>query len=55
MRRTRGVCWRAPLAAIPGVRLISLQKGSGTEQVAAVDFDIEALDEGFDESGAYRR
>jgi Flp pilus assembly protein TadD len=37
----------APLAAIPGVRLIALQKGFGAEQVAAVDFGarIEVLDE----------
>lgn len=37
----------APLAAIPGVRLIALQKGFGAEQVAAVDFRarIEVLDE----------
>ena len=25
----------APLAEVPGVRLISLQKGAGTEQLAA--------------------
>jgi Flp pilus assembly protein TadD len=27
----------APLASVPGVRLISLQKGAGTEQIRAVD------------------
>lgn len=39
----------APLAAIPGVRLISLQKGFGAEQIAAVDFRacIQTLDEPF--------
>jgi Flp pilus assembly protein TadD len=44
----------APLAAIPGVRLISLQKGFGTEQIADVDFGarIEMLD-GVDEAGAF--
>ena len=30
----------APLAALPGVRLISLQKGFGSEQIAAVDFPL---------------
>jgi Flp pilus assembly protein TadD len=45
----------APLAAIPGVRLISLQQGFGAEQVAAVDFNarIETPDEHFDEAGAF--
>jgi len=44
----------APLAEIPGVRLISLQRGLGTEQMAHVDFGarIETLD-GLDESGAF--
>jgi tetratricopeptide (TPR) repeat protein len=30
----------APLASLPGVRLISLQKGFGSEQVATVDFPV---------------
>jgi hypothetical protein len=30
----------APLARLPGVRLISLQKGFGSEQVALVDFPV---------------
>ena len=30
----------APLARVPGVRLVSLQKGFGAEQMAAVDFPI---------------
>jgi tetratricopeptide (TPR) repeat protein len=30
----------APLARLPGVRLISLQKGLGAEQVATVDFPV---------------
>jgi tetratricopeptide (TPR) repeat protein len=43
----------APLAAIEGVRLISLQKGFGEEQIATVDFRdrIETLGEHFDEDG----
>ena len=38
----------APLAAIPGVRLISLQKGAGSEQIAAVPFRVDTLGEDFD-------
>ena len=30
----------APLASLPGVRLVSLQKGFGSEQVATVDFRV---------------
>ena len=30
----------SPLAAVPGVKLISLQKGFGSEQVATVDFPV---------------
>jgi hypothetical protein len=30
----------APLARLPGVRLISLQKGFGSEQIATVDFPV---------------
>jgi Flp pilus assembly protein TadD len=37
----------APLAAVPGVRLISLQKGEGEEQVAGCGFPVEVL-EGLD-------
>lgn len=33
-----------PLADIPGVRLISLQKGEGEEQLAAASFAVETLD-----------
>lgn len=38
------------LAAIPGVRLISLQKGAATDELHAVpeDLPVEALGEGFD-------
>lgn len=37
----------APLASVPGVRLISLQRGEGEEQVAGVGFPVEVL-EGLD-------
>jgi tetratricopeptide (TPR) repeat protein len=46
----------APLCDIPGVRLISLQKGRGVEEVPAVAFGerIETLGDGFDEGdGAF--
>ena len=33
-----------PLAAVPGVRLISLQKGEGEEQLAAAPFPVERLE-----------
>ena len=39
----------APLASLPGVRLISLQKGFGSEQVAAVDFPVLDLSGRLDE------
>ena len=38
----------APLAAIPGVRLISLQKGFGTGQLAESGVKVETLGEDFD-------
>src|SRR5207245_4565734 len=40
----------AALSAIPGVRLISLQKGAGVEEIAEVEFAerIETLGENFD-------
>ena len=34
----------APLAAVPGVRLISLQKNEGERQIAAAGFAVETLD-----------
>lgn len=39
-----------PLARVPGVRLIALQKGPGSEQVAALDgrFAVETLGDDFD-------
>jgi Flp pilus assembly protein TadD len=33
----------APLAAVPGIRLISLQKGEGEEQIAHAGFGVETL------------
>ncbi len=42
----------APLAAVEGVRLLSLQKGLGSEQVGSVDFAVEDLAGRLDESGA---
>lgn len=38
----------APLAALPGVRLISLQVGEGAEQIAGVPFSVETLGDDFD-------
>lgn len=43
----------APLAAIPGVRLISLQKGEGEEQIAAAGFPVETLPGLDDEPDAF--
>jgi tetratricopeptide (TPR) repeat protein len=40
----------APLARSPGVQLVSLQKGFGAEQVAAVDFHLIDLSPQLDES-----
>ena len=40
----------APLARLPGVRLISLQKGFGSEQVATVDFPVLDLSGRLDEA-----
>ena len=39
----------APLASLPGVRLVSLQKGFGSEQVATVDFPVLDLSGRLDE------
>jgi len=40
----------APLARLPGVRLISLQKGFGSEQAALVDFPVLDLSSRLDEA-----
>jgi tetratricopeptide (TPR) repeat protein len=39
----------APLARLPGVRLVSLQKGFGSEQIATVDFPVLDLSGRLDE------
>jgi hypothetical protein len=42
----------APLAAVPGVKLISLQKGPGTKQIAEVADRFQVIElEDFDERG----
>lgn len=38
----------APLAAVPGVELVSLQKTHGLEQIAGCGFDLRTLGDGFD-------
>lgn len=45
----------APLAELPGVRLIALQKGFGVEQIAEAPFKerIETFGEDFDADGAF--
>src|SRR5207244_430149 len=44
----------APLAAVPGVRLISLQKGAGREQLRHVEFPVDDLGSRLDEgTGAF--
>jgi tetratricopeptide (TPR) repeat protein len=41
----------APLAAVPGVRLYSLQKGFGSEQLATATFPVEDLGSALDPGG----
>ena len=48
MARSYPLAMLAPLAAIPGVRLISLQKGFGAEQIARAPFEVETLGADFD-------
>jgi tetratricopeptide (TPR) repeat protein/ADP-heptose:LPS heptosyltransferase len=43
----------APLASVPGVRLISLQKGKGTEQMASAGFRLLELGNDLDKAGAF--
>jgi hypothetical protein len=38
-----------PISKVPGIRLISLQKGEGTEQLADCNFHVETLGDTFDE------
>ena len=42
-----------PLAQLPGVQLISLQKGSGSEQIRDVCFPVHQLADKFDEDGPF--
>ncbi|HTU24495.1 MAG TPA: tetratricopeptide repeat-containing glycosyltransferase family protein [Pirellulales bacterium] len=43
----------APLARVPGVRLVSLQKGFGAEQIATAGVPVIDLSSRLDESGAF--
>jgi tetratricopeptide (TPR) repeat protein len=43
----------APLAQIPGVRLIALQKGTGVEEIPTAGFPVETLADDFDADGAF--
>ena len=44
----------APLASVPSVNLVSLQKGFGTEQIDNVSFSVQVLDDEIDEQhGAF--
>ncbi len=43
----------APLARVPGVKLYSLQKGAGSEQMAAVDFAVHDLGDDLDRGGMF--
>jgi hypothetical protein len=53
--RTRSLALRhfAPLARIPGVRLVSLQQNKGHEQLAQADFPVLELGSDLDRSGAF--
>jgi tetratricopeptide (TPR) repeat protein len=57
MDKTRSIPLRefAPLAELPGVRLIALQKGPGTEQIAEVPFKhrLETFGNDFDADAAF--
>ena len=51
-RRSMLLAEFAPLAAIDGVHLVSLQKGAGAEQLAHALFDVEDLGRKLDEENA---
>ncbi len=53
--RTAPLASFAPLAAVPGVRLVSLQKGAGGEQLATIARQFEVVDLGpdLDAEGAF--
>jgi tetratricopeptide (TPR) repeat protein len=48
MARSAPLSSLAPLASVEGVRLISLQKGFGTEQIETAGFAVETLGDDFD-------
>ena len=48
--RSMALAHFAPLAKLPGVRLVSLQKGFGSEQVAQVDFPVLDFSDRLDEA-----
>jgi tetratricopeptide (TPR) repeat protein len=51
-RRSIALAEFAPLAAVGGVRLVSLQRGFGVEQLERVSFEVEDLGSRLDEEGA---
>lgn len=53
MQRSLPLASFAPLTNIPGVQLISLQKGSGSEQTASCGFAIDELGASLDADGAF--
>jgi tetratricopeptide (TPR) repeat protein len=53
MQRSIPLAKLAPLAAIPGVQLISLQKEIGSEQIAGCSFPVHQLGESLDADGAF--
>jgi len=52
-RRSAPLAQFAPLAAIRRVRLVSLQKGPGVDQLEGLDFDVIDLGSKLDEEGAF--
>jgi tetratricopeptide (TPR) repeat protein len=42
-----------PLAYFPGVELVCLQKGNGTEQIEQASFPVRTLGDAFDENGPF--
>jgi len=52
-RRSVPLAQFAPLAAIRGVHLVSLQKGPGVDQLGGLDFDVVDLGSKLDEEGAF--
>jgi Flp pilus assembly protein TadD len=50
-QRSASLAALAPLAQVPGVQLISLQKGAGTEQLGTCPFPLTILGQGLDSDG----